>query len=165
MDLLPRNLPRLFPVGRLDFRTEGLLLLTNDGPLAYRLLHPRFHVPKTYQVKVEGLVDPSSLRLLLEGVGMGRERMRADEARVLRRGPRHTWLTIEVRQGKYHQIRRMCEAIGHPVMRLRRISFGPLQLKGLPPGKWRRLRGREVESLRRQAALSMLGREKETRDR
>jgi pseudouridine synthase len=154
LDLLPKGLPRLFPVGRLDFHTEGLLLLTNDGPLTHLLLHPRFHVPKVYEVKVQGIPGPSSLRLLCEGIGSEGERMWAIRAEILRRGTKNAWLLMEVSQGKYHQIRRMCESIGHPVLKLKRISFGPIQLGRLPRGRWRLLKPKEVDLLRRLTAAS-----------
>lgn len=154
LDLLPKGMPRLFLVGRLDFHTEGVLLLTNDGPLTHLLLHPRFHVPKVYEVKVEGIPRPSSLKLLCEGIGSGKERMWAVRGELLRRGTKNAWLLIEIRQGKYHQIRRMCEHIGHPVLKLKRVSFGPLRLGRLPKGKWRLLKPEEVELLKEWAASS-----------
>jgi len=154
LDLLPKGLPRLFPVGRLDFHTEGLLLLTNDGPLTHLLLHPRFHVPKVYEAKVQGIPSPSSLRLLCQGIENKKERMRAMRAEILRQGTKNAWLLIEIRQGKYHQIRRMCESIGHPILKLKRVSFGPLRLAGLPRGKWRLLRPKEIELLKGLATAS-----------
>ena len=148
LDLLPRGLPRLYPVGRLDFHTEGLLLLTNDGSLTHSLLHPKFHIARVYQAKVEGIPESASLKLLREGMRTGGERMWADRVEVVRRTKRNAWLAIEIRQGKYHQIRRMCERVGHPVLKLKRISWGPIHLGGLRQGKWRWLKPEEIERLK-----------------
>jgi pseudouridine synthase len=135
-------------VGRLDFHTEGLLLLTNDGSLTHSLLHPKFHIARVYQAKVEGIPESASLKLLREGMRTGGERMWADRVEVVRRTKRNAWLAIEIRQGKYHQIRRMCEGIGHPVLKLRRIRLGPIHLGPLPRGRWRWLKPEEVERLK-----------------
>ncbi len=148
LELLPRGLPRLYPVGRLDFHTEGLLLLTNDGSLTHSLLHPKFHIVRVYQAKVEGIPESASLKLLREGMRTGGERMWADRVEVVRRTKKNAWLAIEIRQGKYHQIRRMCEGIGHPVLKLRRIRLGPIHLGPLPRGRWRWLKPEEVERLK-----------------
>ena len=148
LDLLPSGLPRLYPVGRLDFHSEGLLLLTNDGDLTQSLLHPKFHVSKVYEVKVKGGPKAPDLKLLCEGIGRGKERMVAIRAEVLRRGPQNAWLSIEIRQGKYHQIRVMCERIGYPVIKLKRVTFGPIRLGKLSRGEWRFLGDNEVARLR-----------------
>ncbi len=150
LDLLPRRgLPRLFPVGRLDYQTEGLLLLTNDGALAHALMHPSFEVEKEYLAKVQGCPTPADLARLEAGVVSKGDRLRADAAALVSPGAGSTWLKLIVREGRYHEIRRMCDAIGHPVLKLRRVRLGPIVLGKLPKGAWRRLSPRELASLRR----------------
>jgi 23S rRNA pseudouridine2605 synthase len=148
--LLPaRGLPRLFPVGRLDFDAEGLVLLTNDGALAERLSHPRYGVPRTYHVKVKGQPDAAALERLARGVAHAGERLRAARAGLLRRTSANAWLRIVVTEGRHHLVKRLCEAIGHPVLRLQRVRFGPLGLGDLAPGRWRRLTAAEAAALAR----------------
>lgn len=157
LDLLPkRRLPRLFPVGRLDYQTEGLVLLTNDGPLAHALMHPRFEVEKEYEAKVHGCPTPDDLTRLKRGVVSQGERLRAVEAVMLRSGVGSAWLKLVVREGRYHEIRRMCDAIGHAVLQLRRVRVGPIVLGRLPKGSWRRLSAREVATLHRLAGQKVL---------
>ncbi|MGH7412063.1 MAG: pseudouridine synthase [Candidatus Methylomirabilis sp.] len=154
LDLLPRRgLPRLFPVGRLDYQTEGLLLLTNDGGLAHTLMHPSFEVEKEYLAKVRGCPTPADLARLEAGVVSKGDRLRADSAALVSPGGGSTWLKLVVREGRYHEIRRMCDVIGHPVLKLRRVRLGPIVLGRLPKGAWRRLSPRELGSLRRLVAL------------
>jgi len=151
-DFLPqRGLPRLFPVGRLDYQTEGLVLLTNDGALAHALMHPSFEVEKEYLAKVRGCPTPADLARLKAGVVSEGDRLRATEASILTPGVGSAWLKLVVREGRYHEIRRMCDAIGHPVLRLRRVRLGPIVLGKLPKGSWRPLSPREFASLRRVA--------------
>ena len=136
---------RLYPVGRLDADTTGLILLTDDGDLAHRLTHPSFEVPKTYRATVDGgRVGEADLRRLREGVRL--EDGMTAPARVRQLEPGELELTIH--EGRKRQVKRMCAAIGHPVVRLRRIAFGPLRLGDLPPGGHRRLEPAEVERLR-----------------
>lgn len=161
LDLLPPGLPRLYPVGRLDYHTEGLLLLTNDGALTQSLLHPRFHVSKSYQAKVKGIPKPSDLKLLCQGIGKGKERMAAVRAEILRNGIQNAWLLIEIKQGRYRQVRRMCEWIGHPVLKLKRVSFGPIKLGKLRQGMWRFLSQQEVIELRGVAAIALISHKKD----
>jgi 23S rRNA pseudouridine2605 synthase len=151
---------RLYPVGRLDIDTTGLILLTNDGELAHRLTHPRFEVPKTYRAVVAGApVHERALRALREGVEL--DDGRSAPAKVSRIAADTIELTIH--EGRKRQIKRMCEQIGHPVKRLERIRFGPLELGGLKPGTCRRLTDAEVQRLsagtgaRRDAASSSSG--------
>ena len=149
-DLLPRRgLPRLFPVGRLDYQTEGLVLLTNDGALAHALMHPSFEVEKEYLAKVRGCPTPADLARLKAGVQSEGERLLAVDAVILTPGAGSAWLKLVVREGRYHEIRRMCDAIGHPALRLRRVRLGPIVLGKLPKGTWRRLSPRELANLRR----------------
>ena len=146
--LLPKaGLPRLFPVGRLDWDTEGLLLLTNDGRLAYLLTHPRHEVSKVYHAKVKGRPTPGTLGRLLLGVVCDGERLSATAVSVLRTTRENAWVMVSVRQGRYRQVRRMCEAIGHPVLKLVRVALGPLALGPLPRGRWRTLLPAEVRAL------------------
>jgi 23S rRNA pseudouridine2605 synthase len=135
---------RLYPVGRLDIDTTGLILLTNDGELAHRLTHPRFEVDKTYRAVVAGPpVSDAALRRLRAGVEL--EDGRTSPARVRRVRP--DTLEITIHEGRKRQVRRMCEAVGHPVRRLERIRFGPLELGSLGPGESRRLSAAEVDAL------------------
>jgi 23S rRNA pseudouridine2605 synthase len=144
VSLIPGASVRLYPVGRLDADTTGLILLTNDGELAYRLTHPRFEVDKTYRALVANPpVRDSTLRALRAGVELD-DGLTAP-ARVRRVGLDRLELTIH--EGRNRQVRRMCEAVGHPVRRLERVAFGPLGLDGLKPGAHRRLTPHEIESL------------------
>ena len=141
--------PRVYPVGRLDAETEGLLVLTNDGPLAHRLTHPRFGVEKEYLVHVtNGPVRPGALRTLREGVEL--DDGRTAPARVSQPSP--GLLRITIHEGRKRQVRRMCSAVGHPVERLVRVRIGPLRDPNLAPGAWRVLTPAEVRSLEAAAA-------------
>jgi 23S rRNA pseudouridine2605 synthase len=140
---------RLYPVGRLDVDATGLLLLTNDGELANRLTHPRYEVPKTYRVMVgRGPIPDRALRELRRGVVL--DDGPTGPARVRRVAP--DTLVITIHEGRKRQVKRMCEHVGHPVVRLERIAFGPLALGHLEPGAYRRLTVNEVEELQRASA-------------
>ncbi|MDO8184590.1 pseudouridine synthase [Conexibacter sp. JD483] len=142
-DLVPQGL-RLYPVGRLDADSTGLILLTNDGELANRLTHPRYEVPKTYRATVKGpSITDRALRQLREGVRL--EDGLTSPARVQRLSG-HV-LEITIHEGKKRQVRRMCDAVGHPVRALVRVQFGPLRLGELQPGRSRRLTAREIRDL------------------
>ncbi len=138
---------RVYPVGRLDVDSEGLLLLTNDGDLTERLTHPRFGVTKTYLVDVEGSVGNKALRRLTEGVELEDGPARASSARVVRVEKTGTLLELSLGEGRKREIRRMMEAVGHPVRRLVRTAIGPLSDRRLQPGEWRKLLVLEVRSL------------------
>ena len=140
--------PRVFPVGRLDVDTEGLLLLTNDGELAHRLTHPSYGVEKEYVAEVEGLPTRAVLRRLREGVEL--DDGPTAPARATLVDPSVVRLTIH--EGRNRQVRRMCEAVGHSVVRLVRTRIGPLADRSLAPGAWRELTGDEVRSLQRAVA-------------
>jgi len=142
VDLVPRD-PRVVPVGRLDADTTGALLLTNDGETAHRLAHPRYAMAKVYEADVEGEPSTAALRTLSEGVEL--EDGRTAPAQVRRVGPSRIELTL--REGRKHQVKRMCEAVGHPVRRLHRSAYAGLTLGGLEPGAWRELTAAEVERL------------------
>jgi 23S rRNA pseudouridine2605 synthase len=139
---------RLYPVGRLDAETTGLILLTDDGELAHRLTHPSFEVPRVYRATVRRPpVRAAALDALREGVEL--DDGRTAPARVRRLAPDRVELTI--REGRKRQVRRMLDAVGHPVRALERVAFGPLGLKGLEPGAYRRLTAKEIELLRGRA--------------
>jgi pseudouridine synthase len=146
---VPDGAPRLFPVGRLDLATTGLLLLTNDGDLAHSLMHPRFHVSKVYLAGVDGVPDAADVRSLREGVDLDDGRTAPAGARVLSRdGSQASVVEITLREGRKRQVRRMLSAIGHPVRSLERVGYGPLTLGKLEPGTVRALRDDEVRALR-----------------
>lgn len=141
----------IFPVGRLDKNTSGLLVLTNDTQLAERLTNPTSQIPKTYLVKTNGQLSPDQLRALREGVDIGRgERSQPAHVVVSRATEKNTWLEITITEGKNRQVRRMLEAVAHAVLKLVRIRVGPLTLDGLPVGRYRRLTSGEVQALKRQ---------------
>jgi 23S rRNA pseudouridine2605 synthase len=135
---------RIVPVGRLDADTTGALLLTNDGPLSHRLAHPRYGVEKVYEVEVEGEPDDEVLRQLAEGVDLEDGRTAPARARLL--AP--STIELVLHEGRKHQAKRMCEAVGHPVRRLHRSRYAGLALEGLEPGAWRELEPSEVEAVR-----------------
>jgi 23S rRNA pseudouridine2605 synthase len=135
---------RVVPVGRLDADTTGALLLTNDGPLAHRLMHPRYEVDKVYEAEVEGEPSDEALAQLAEGIEL--DDGRTAPARVRSLGPSLVELTIH--EGRKHQVKRMLQAVGHPVRRLHRSRYAGLTLDGLAPGEWRALTPGEVANLR-----------------
>mgnify|MGYP001821760913 CR=1 FL=1 len=139
--------PRVFPVGRLDEASEGLLILTNDGELANRLTHPRFGVEKTYTVLVDGLPTTADLRRLTKGVELDDGPAAALRAKVLDRHGNQALLEIVMGEGRKREVRRMCAAVGHPVTRLIRTAIGPLRDPQLRPGTWRSLTLDEVRAL------------------
>lgn len=147
-DLIPAGLGRLFPVGRLDAASEGLLLLTNDGELAYRLSHPSYEVRKTYLVKVRGEPTEEALRRLAHGIWIDGKKRAPARVDCLSRSPKSSWLRVELHEGRKHEIRLMCRAIGHDVLKLRRVGYAGLGLKALKPGEWRHLELSEVRRLR-----------------
>ncbi len=156
LDLMPGRLRRsVKPVGRLDVQTEGLLLLTDDGDLARSIAHPSTGCPKEYEVKVSGEPSEAKLEKLRTGFPLDGERTRPCEIVRMRSTPRrdssegNTWLRVTLREGRTRQIRRMFEAIGHPVSKLRRVAIGPIRDPRLTPGAYRRLSTEEVAALRR----------------
>jgi 23S rRNA pseudouridine2605 synthase len=145
IELVPARGLRLYPVGRLDADSSGLIVLTNDGELANRLIHPSFEVPRTYLARVtHGPVGPAALSALRGGVEL--QDGQTAPARV--RAMSGSLIELTIHEGRNRQVRRMCEAVGHPVAELRRTGFGPLRLDGLKPGAHRRLSAAEVERLR-----------------
>lgn len=145
---------RVYPVGRLDADSEGLLLLTNDGELANRLIRPRFGVEKEYHVFVVGDPSDATLSHLSEGVMLDDGFTAPARVRRLRVHSDGTWLSITLHEGRKRQIRRMCGAVGHPVRRIVRVRIGPIRLDQLEPGAARELTGAELSSLRREAGLA-----------
>jgi pseudouridine synthase len=160
IDLLDGVREYVYPVGRLDYDTEGLLLLTNDGDLAAKLTHPRHGVERTYEAHVAGIPDDDDLERLRRGIPLdGRRTLPADVV-LLNASPadagrhgreREGVLRLTIREGRNRQVRRMCDAVGHPVRKLRRTKFGPLTARRLHPGDWRELTAEEVEMLKRAA--------------
>jgi pseudouridine synthase len=148
-DLLGRDGPRLFPVGRLDYDTEGALIMTNDGELAQLLTHPSHGIPKTYRAQVKGVPKPSKLARLERGVKIGEGRpARAQGVRLIESGEDRAVIDLSVTEGRHHQVKRMFTAIGHPVRKLRRLAVGPVRVEGLKPGAFRPLTAAEVAQLR-----------------
>jgi 23S rRNA pseudouridine2605 synthase len=146
VDLVPARGARLYPVGRLDADSTGLILVTNDGDLAQRLTHPSFEVPRTYRATVRPVPVPErALRTLREGVELDDGRTAPAKVRQVKPGV----LELTIHEGRNHQVKRMCEAVGHRVNTLQRIRFGPLRLDDLPEGAHRRLKAAEVANLRR----------------
>ena len=159
IDLLAGVREYVYPVGRLDYDSEGLLLLTNDGDLAARLTHPRHEVERTYEAQVSGIPDGQAIEKLRRGIPLdGRRTMPADVKLLSRgltkaghsdRGRSNAVILITIREGRNRQVRRMCEAVGHPVRKLKRVRIGPISDRHLRPGEWRNLTGQEVEKLKR----------------
>lgn len=147
LDFVREERVRLFPVGRLDFDAEGLLLLTNDGDLAQRLLHPRFGMRRVYEVEVEGRVGAAALPRWARGVTLRDGPAKASEVRLLSRTRNTTWLRLSFTEGRYREVKRFCQALGHRVVRLRRVQFGPLRLGRLAPGATRPLTPAELARL------------------
>lgn len=145
---------RLYPVGRLDLRSRGLILMTDDGDLAARLLHPRYHVDKEYRVRITGRPRAEALRRLREGIRLQVERFAPVQVRILRSNPGQTELSMVLHEGRKREIRRMWAALGHRVDDLARVRIGPLRLGGLGSGESRRLRPQEVQALRRSVGLT-----------
>ena len=149
MDLLGRMKCRIYPVGRLDFDAEGLLLLTNDGDLAHILSHPRFSVSRTYLVKVGGVPDERKLVRLKRGVVLEDGEARVVSFSILRRGEKNSWIRVVVTEGRNRLVKRMFSAIRHPVLKLKRVEFGPIKLGELPVGQFCYLTSEEMESLKK----------------
>jgi len=147
----------LFNVGRLDLNTEGLLLFTNDGEFALKLTHPRYHIKKVYIARVSGKITDEAMWKLAKGVWVTvrepdhteRYRTKPATVRILGRGEGYSIIVIRISEGRKREVRRMCETVGYPVLTLKRVQIGALELKDLPLGKWRYLSEREVSGLRR----------------
>ena len=141
---------RVFPVGRLDYDSEGLLVVTNDGDLAQALLHPSAGIPKTYAVKVRGVITERELEKLRRGMRLSDGMTAPAKAKVVRESEHNSWIEISITEGRNRQVRRMLEALGHPVVRLRRVAVDGLLLGDLRPGEYRAMRPDELERIRRE---------------
>jgi len=146
-DLLPREWSNLFPVGRLDRESEGLLFLTNDGDFSLRLTHPRYGVRKKYTAVVEGKLVESQLRRFTEGVLDEGEILKAEKAQLLSANNSHSTVELELAQGRNREVRRLFAALGHEVAQLRRTQIGPIRIGEMPVGRWRILTPTEIKSL------------------
>lgn len=152
-DLLPKLKTRLFPVGRLDFDSEGLLMMTNDGELANRLIHPRYEMKKIYLVKIKGHPEKEQMSRIERGISLDGKKTAPAKIFLISSTPRRSLYKIELHEGRRREIRRMFEAIGFRVLLLRRIKFAGLTLDGLNPGEWRYLTDKEVQTLYRKVGL------------
>ena len=146
-DLLPKEWSNLHYVGRLDYDSEGLIFLTNDGEFTLKLTHPRYGVRKIYRVLIEGRVDYARVAPLTVGVDDDGEKLRAEKVRILKVGNSTSVLEVELREGKNREVRRMFEVLGLQVVELKRTQIGPIKLAELPLGKWRTLTEPEIKSL------------------
>ena len=148
MDLVGRVKGRIYPVGRLDFDAEGLLLLTNDGEIANILTHPRFSIPRTYLAKVTGIPDEKKLTRLKGGVVLEDGEARVVSCYIIRQGEKNSWIRVRVTEGRNRLVKRIFAAIGHPVLKLRRVEYGPVGLGKLPTGHFRPLTAEETKGLK-----------------
>ena len=146
-DFVRKIKARLYPVGRLDFDAEGAIILTNDGELTNRLIHPRYKVPKRYLVKVSDHPDERQIKRLQNGVRLDDGMTAPAKVRLVRETAENSWLEITVIEGRNRLIKRMCQAVGHPVLKLKRVAFAGITLRGLKPGDYRALTGEEVSRL------------------
>lgn len=149
LDCLAGVEARVYPVGRLDMDVGGVLLLTNDGELANRLIHPSYQIPKVYLAWVWGRADDEAIRHLEAGVMLEDGKTAPARARIMKRTPKQTLLRLQIHEGKKREVKRMCKAVGHPVANLTRIAFCGIQAADLRAGEWRYLRDEEVDGLRR----------------
>ncbi|MCG3177743.1 MAG: Ribosomal large subunit pseudouridine synthase B [Phycisphaerae bacterium] len=154
VDLMKGVPERVFPVGRLDADSSGLLIMTNDGELSNRLTHPRYETAKTYEVQVDGRIEGPAMEKLIGGVRLAEGKASADRVKLVRRSRNETVLQITLTEGRNRQIRRMLAKVGYEARRLRRVKVGRLELRGVGPGNFRPLTAAEVAELRRSAGLS-----------
>jgi len=144
-DILPQLQAHVFPVGRLDFDAEGLLLLTNQGDLAHQMLHPKFHVTKTYLVKIKGHPSPETIQKIKRGIKLEDGFIKPEFVKVDKILKENAWVKITISQGRKHLVKRIWQRFDHPVIRLIRTAFGPLQIKSMKPGQIRKLTKDEIE--------------------
>lgn len=154
MDLLPSLKQRVYPVGRLDLSSEGLLLFTNDGDIAYRLMHPKYRVMKEYLVRVEPKPKPTTLGRLEKGIYLDGKKTAPAKIRMITTAKMGTQLKVELFEGRKRELRRMFEAVGHKVLALKRIRFGSLTLGKLKKGQWRHLSQKELARLKRDTRMT-----------
>lgn len=148
IDLIQGIDERIYPAGRLDYDTSGLLLLTNDGDLAFKITHPSFHIDKTYMAKVKGIPNEMELNDFRNGLKIDGYVTSKSEIRILEKNKNTSLLEIKIHEGKNRQIRKMCDMINHPVMELKRIALGNIKLGKLKTGKWRNLNKNEIEYIK-----------------
>lgn len=148
IDLLPEEAHRVYPVGRLDYNTSGLIILTNDGELTYELTHPKYHVNKCYEVKVKGSLTDKAQKDLRSGVIIDGRKTYPADLRVLKRSEKFSLFHLTIHEGRNRQVRKMCEAVGYPVLALKRISVGKLKIGDLKLGEYRKLTKEEVGYLK-----------------
>lgn len=148
VDLLKKLKGRVYPVGRLDYDAEGVLLLTNDGELSNRLIHPNFKVPKKYLVKVKDVPSKEDIERLEKGVWLDDGRTMPAKARFVRQTRENSWIELTVYEGRNRLVKRMCQAVGHPVAKLQRVEFAGIRLGAMKTGEWRFLTHAEVERLK-----------------
>ncbi|WP_273701740.1 pseudouridine synthase [Tepidanaerobacter acetatoxydans] len=148
LDLLPEFCERVFPVGRLDKETEGLLILTNDGEVTYKLTHPKYKVIKIYVAHVKGIVGNNKIKALEKGVTLEDGVTAPAKANILKVLRNSTIIKLEIHEGRKRQVRRMCDSIGHPIIELKRTQIGDISIKGLKPGEWRLLSQREIDYIK-----------------
>jgi 23S rRNA pseudouridine2605 synthase len=153
IELLPAEFGRLYSVGRLDYNTEGLLLLTNDGALAQKLTHPSYHVAKTYLVKVRGVLNDANRKKMESGIRLDDGVTAPARVSAVRRSGQNCWFELTLHEGRNRQVRRMCEAVGLPVVRLKRIALGGLRLDDLKSGMHRVLSDEELADLKKRSDL------------
>lgn len=149
LDLVDGVQERIYPVGRLDYDTSGILLLTNDGDLAYKLTHPSREADKVYQAKIKGILNDDEIQAFKAGIRIDDYTTSPAKIRVLERTGTDSMVEVTIHEGKNRQVRRMFEAVGHTVLKLRRISIGPVKLGSLEEGSWRHLAPEEVKSLKK----------------
>ena len=147
-DFLKGIRQRVFPVGRLDYDSEGMILLTNDGELAHAVLHPSKKIPKTYLVKVKGVLEKEEMERLRKGIRLDRTVTAPAKVKPLRKTDNNSWIEMTIYEGKKRQIRRMLEKVGHPVMRLMRIRIDGIEMGKIKPGEFRRLSSEELEKIK-----------------
>ena len=138
---------RVYPVGRLDYDTEGVLLLTNDGDLAYRLAHPKYQVKKIYEARVEGKFIEEACNRIYKGIQLEDGAIGKGTVRILRYMGKNSLIRITLTEGRKREVKQLCKSVGHPVQELKRVEFAGLDLKGLQPGNWRHLSNHEWNSL------------------
>lgn len=148
IDLVQDVPERIYPVGRLDYDTSGLLLLTNDGQLTYKLTHPKHEFVKTYMAKTKGIPNNSTVKKLETGVDIGGYITAPAQFKITRQGKTFSYMEIKIHEGKNRQIRKMLDAVGHPILSLKRVAMGKIYLKDLPLGKWRKLTKSEINYLK-----------------
>lgn len=165
MDYVKKLRQRVYPVGRLDFNTSGLLLMTSDGELTRFLTHPSSEIPKTYYVKVEGRVSAAEVEKLKKGPDIGGRPLKPAAVAFVKlsRSGQHSWLEVTISEGRTRQVRRMCLAVGHEVLKLKRIALGPLNLGDLPLGEFRELTDRELAEVKRLMKSPVKSKEKSGR--